>query len=222
MRFGTGAGDGARRANLDAALAACALFLDYTVDDQVSANGRWTAPLYDMRKKLFTEILQGGEDRVRGGLAEAAERRPFYCPCQLLELSYIRHFPFALADPLEDIDQMPCAHSARNTLATGFGLGKAQEIFGGIHNAGVSINYNKAARPHYRTRSREVFIINRRIEELFSQTTPGRTSCLDRLEFLDKAPAYIKYHLAQGSAQRDLNKSGAPYLSHQAEGLGPF
>ena len=81
--------------------------------------------LPDMRFILFAEILDGGNDRIGGRLAQAAQRTVLNRLGNREQGINVLVMPPALGNPGENLQHLPRPQPAGRALAAGFRLGKA-------------------------------------------------------------------------------------------------
>ena len=170
---------------------------------------------------LVLEVAQRGEDRVRGRLAEAAERRVLDRVGQVLELDEHLLGALAGADLLEHLEHAAGADAAGRALAAGLVLGEPEVELRHRGHAVLVGEDDHAAGAHHGPDLRERPVVDRRVEVLLGDAAAGRAAGLHRLELASAgdAAADVVDDLAQRGAHRDLDEADVVDLAGEREDL---
>ena len=150
--------------------------------DEVLADAGAAALGPDVVLELVVEMAQRGEERVRRGLPERAERRVADHPPELVEVGEILLAPLALGDAGEDAQRLVQPDPAGRALAAGFGAGELDEVAGDVDHAIVFVHHHHAARPHDGAELAERFVIDRGLEQVGRDAAARRPAGLHRLD----------------------------------------
>ncbi|OQC00090.1 MAG: hypothetical protein BWX80_03487 [Candidatus Hydrogenedentes bacterium ADurb.Bin101] len=128
------------------------------------ADARRTPLLADMNIVFFTEMADGGKDRIWRRLTQAAQGGILDLLAEGDQFLHIAFLAFALADAGHDLEHALGADAAGHALAAGFILHEVQEEPGHIHHARVFIHDDEAAGTHNRAQLGKRFVIHRHVE----------------------------------------------------------
>ena len=176
---------------------------------------------------LLAEIAQGGEDRVRGGLAEAAEGAELDGFCGLLEEVERIFRGAAFDDVVKQREHLLRAFAARHALAAGFVLRELHEEPRDADHAGLLVHDHESAGTDHRARALQGVEIEREVEEVGDQAAAGRAADLHGLEVfaghlagvVRHAAADVVHDLAEGGAERDFDEAGVRDVAGEGERL---
>ncbi len=171
----------------------------------------------------MAKMAKPGEEGVRGGLTESAERRVADHPTQFVQFGQVLFPALPFGDARERAQRLVQAHPARRTFAAGFGPGELDEIARDVDHAVVVVHHHHAARTHDRADFAERFIINGRVKHVAGDATARRAAGLHRLDGVADiaAASGVINEFAEGGAKRHLHQAGVPHFSDQGENLGP-
>src|SRR5450830_1580179 len=215
------AGDGLGRTGPLTYLAAVALLVDGVGEQGLTLVG-WALAVGDVRLVLPAEVLEGGEHRVRGGLAQAAQRVVPHQGGQVLQLLEIPLLALALGDADEDLQHPLGAHPAERAFPTGLALGEVQEEAGHIHHARGLVEHHQPARAHDGARLVDGLVVDDGVLELRGDAASGGAAHLHGLELavLLDTPTDVVDDLPDGDPNRNLHQPAPPDLAGHGEDLG--
>ena len=105
--------------------------------------------LPDMEFVFLPKMLDGGQDRIGAGLAQAAERGGLHRLADALQLFDVSLPTFSPGNSGQDFEHLGGPQTAGRAFAAGFILGEGEEITGNIHHAGILIHDDHPARTHH-------------------------------------------------------------------------
>ena len=217
-----GAEDGVDGAALGALAAADALLGVDDVAHQLLADAGAALLVDHVLHVLVPEVVEGGEDRVGRGLAEAAEGAVLDDGGQVAQGVEVVHGAGAVGDLLKQLAEALVADTAGGALAAALFAGELEvELGDGGHAAGL-VHDDHTAGTHHRAGSHEALVIDGGVEVLGSEAAAGGAAGLHSLELaavLDAAADFVD-NLTQGDAHRDLNQTHVVDLAGQGEHLG--
>ncbi len=189
--------------------------------DQVLAD-KGVAPLVDdVSLVLVAEVAQGAEDRIGGGLTQAAHGGVLDDDGQLFEQLQVIEGAAAFGDVLQNLVHPLGALAAGVALAARLILEKGHEVLGHVDHAGVFVHDDHPAGAHDRTGLLEAVVVDGEIES-GGRNAPSRgTSGLYGLDLrlAGGAAADIVDHLSDGHAEGNLDEPGVADLADQREDL---
>ena len=171
---------------------------------------------------LLAEVGEGAQDRVRGGLAQAAEGGVLDNLGETLEALDVFHRAPAVRDAVEDLQHAAVADAAGRTLAAGLVHGEFEEELRDGDHAVVLIHDDHAAGAHHRSGRREAFVVDGDVQVLLGEAAAGGAAGLDGLELLAAldAAADVVDDLAERRAHRDFDEADVVDLAGEGEDLG--
>ncbi len=219
-----GTADSLDRASLGALAAADALLAVDDIAHKFLAD-TGTALLVDhVLHILVPEVVESRQNRVRRGLAKAAQGGVLDNGGQVAQLLEVIHRAAAVGDLLKDFAQTLVADTAGRALAAALLAGELEVELGDSRHTARLVHNNHTARAHHRAGSNEAVIVDSSVEVLGSQASARRTTGLDGLELtavLDAA-ANLVDNLTQGDAHRNLDKADVVDLACEGKHLRAF
>ncbi len=137
--------DGVHRAVPGAQGTALALARVDDVPGEVAAHPGGAALLHHVGHVLVPEILQGGQHRVGGGLAQGAQGGVLQVVAQLLDGVQVLQGALAVGNLAQQVVQPLGADAAGDALAAGLVHAELQEELGDVHHAVVLVHDDEAA-----------------------------------------------------------------------------
>ncbi|OFV72179.1 hypothetical protein ACWI_04290 [Acetobacterium wieringae] len=158
---------------------------------------------------FVTEIFDGGQHRVGGGLTEAAQGTVFDLVTEFFEQFDITVLAFALGNPVEDFQHPGGTDPAVGTFAAGFFTGEVQEETGHVHHTGGFVHDDHPAGTHDGTGFGDFGVVNLGIQKTGGNTATGRAAHLDGFKgfVLLNPAADVKNDVVQGQAHGDLHQA---------------
>ena len=190
--------------------------------DQRRADARAAVLVADVLDVFLAEVADGGEHRVRGGLAQAAERRVLDHFAQVDQPLDVALFAPALADAVEDFQHPLGADAAGHALAARFLLDELEEEAGDVDHAAILVHDDQAAGAHDRAELGERLVVERHVEVLLGDAAAGGAADLGGLELLavGDAAADVVDQVAQRHADGHFDQAGVLDRAGQGEDLG--
>ena len=173
---------------------------------------------------LLPEIPNGGQDRVGGGLAQAAQRTILDADAQLFQQLDVPLLSFPFADSVEDLHHAGGANPAGDALAAGFPGGKVQEETGDVHHTGAVIHHHHAAGAHDRAGGRQCLIVNGGIHQGRGDTAAGGTAHLHRFvgPAVLNAAGNVKNNILERVPHGNLHQAAPLDFAGESKDLGAF
>src|ERR1039457_2608002 len=160
--------------------AAGAVLADAILDKRFALAGR--APALQVGLVLFTEIPEGGEHRVRRGLAEAAQTSLRDLWRELFELLQMLAGGLAGAEQLQQFEHPFGANAAEGAFAARLVLRELEEIPRDIHHASGVIEHDHAAGTHDGANFTQGFVVHWRIGQARRYAAAGGPAHLYRFK----------------------------------------
>src|ERR1035438_4756622 len=129
------------------------------------------AMAHDVVFILLTEVANGGEHRIGGGLPEAAERTLADHSAQFIEEGHVIGDSTPIRDGIEYAERLVEPDPAWDAFAAGLGVGELDEVAGHIDHAVVFIHDHHAAGAHDGTNLRETLVVDRGVEHVDGNAT---------------------------------------------------
>ncbi len=216
------AGDGARGAVAGAQGAALALGGVDGVVEQVLTHPGGAALVHHVGHILVPEILQGGEHRVGGRLAQGAQGGVLQVVAQLLDGVQVLQGAVAIGDLGEQVVEPLGADAAGRALAAALVHAELQEELGDVHHAVVLVHDDEAAGAHHGADGGEGLVVDGGVDETGGDAAAGGAAGLGGLELLAvrAAAADVLDDGAQGGAHGGLHQAGVGDLAAQGKDLG--
>src|SRR6185369_12630434 len=167
--------------------------------------GRQRAPSFpDMRFVLVPEVLQRGQDRRDGGVAERAQRLAGDIPGYAAEEVKIAHLAFTSLDPPENLEEPVGAFAARRAFATRLVAVEMQQVLRQPHHAGRVVEHDDRRGAEERSSLLNRVEAGRRVELIRHQNRNGGSARDDRLQ---RAPVTHPPGVAVDElAERDVHR----------------
>ena len=131
---------------------------------------------------LIPEVVDGGQNGVRGGLTQTAEGGVFDDLAEVLQQGEVFHGAVTLGNAAKDFAQALVTDTARGALTAGFLHGEVEVELGDGDHAGGLVHDDHTAGAHHGAGSHEVVVVDRGVEELLGQAAAGRTAGLHGFE----------------------------------------
>jgi hypothetical protein len=146
---------------------------------------------------LVVKVFDGGQYRVGRCLSQSAHGAVFDFECQLSQQFHVAFFAFSGCDPLKNFKHSLGADSAVGAFSAGFLGCEVKEVSSHIHHTGIFIHDNHTAGSDDGSGFVDFFIVYQGVNQFHGDTSAGRSTHLDGLEFfvvLDAATD-VKYDL---------------------------
>ena len=210
------------RALAGAERAALALVGINRVGDELRALAGAALLVVDVLHVFVHEVLERGLDRVRGRLAETAERGLAHGVGDVLHLDDVVLSAAAFGDLVEIVEEFASADAAGSALSAALIDGEVEVELGDVDHAVRLVHDDQAAGTHDRTDLGEALEVDLRIEELGRNDTAGRTAGLRSLELMAATDTAtdVEDDLAEGRSHRNLDEAGVVDLARESEHLG--
>lgn len=114
-------------------------------DGELLADARAAAARADVVFELVPEVPHGRQHRVRGRLAEAAQRGVADHPAELVEDFEVFLGALAVGEARQIVQALVEAGAAGNALAAAFRVGEFDEVAGHVDHAVVFVHHHHAA-----------------------------------------------------------------------------
>ena len=219
-----GAADSLDGASLGALAAADALLAVDDIAHEFLADAGAAFLVDDVLHILVPEVVEGGENGVRRGLAETAECGVLDDSGEVAQLGEVFHGAATVGDFFKDFAEALVADTAGRALAAALLAGELKiELGDGGHAAGL-VHDDHTARAHHRAGSHEAVVVDSGVEVLGSEAATGGATGLDGLELasvLDAATNLVD-NLTEGNTHGNLNKTDVVDLACQSEHFGSF
>ncbi len=186
------------------------------------AHAGRTVFISDMRLVFISEVSDGAQNGIGGGLTESTQCRVLDDIGHLHESLDVSLAASPLADIGEDFQHPFCSLAAGGTLAAGFILAEVHEETRHIDWAHVLVHDDKTAGSHNGSKFGDIFVVYRRVEVLDRNHSSRGTAELSGLEFLPLwyASAYVVYDGPEGCPHGNLDKSDVVDVSCEGKDLG--
>ena len=217
-----GAGDGFGGAVLGALAAADALLGVDDVLHEFLADAGAALLVDDVLDVFVPEVVEGAEDGVGRGLAEAAEGAVFDDGGEVAEGVEVVHGAGAVGDFLEEFAEAFVTDAAGAALTAAFFAGELEIELGDGRHARGFVHDDHTAGAHHGACSDEAVVVDLGVEVLGSEAAAGGTAGLHGFELaavLDAAADLVD-DLTQGDAHGDLDQTHVVDLAGQSEHLG--
>ena len=160
MRLFPLTGDGACRTVLRAQCTALTFIGINAVGQQGLTYARRTLLIHDVSNIFFSEVLQGGQYRVRRRLSQSAQGVLLHIIRDFFDLVQIFHRRLAFCDLIQQLQQAGGANPAGGTLTAGLIHGKLQEELRDIYHTGIFVHNDQTAGAHHGADGDQVVIID--------------------------------------------------------------
>ena len=217
-----GAGDGLGGAVLGALAATDALIGVDDILHELLADAGAALLVHDVLHILIPEVVEGGEDGVGRGLAEAAEGAVLDDGGQVAQGVEVVHRAVAVGDLLQQLAEALVTDAAGAALAAALLAGELQIELGDSRHARGLVHDDHTAGAHHRASSHEAVVVDLGVEVFGSEAAAGGTTGLHGLELaaiLDAATDLVD-NLTKGDAHRDLDQTHVVDLAGEGEHLG--
>ena len=192
------------------------------VGDEFRALAGAALLVLDVLHVFIHEVLERGLDRVRGRLAETAERSLAHRVGDVLHLDDVVLSAATFGDLVEIVEELASADAAGSALTAALIDREVEVELGDVNHAVRLVHDDQAAGPHDRTDLGEALEVNLRVKELGRDDAAGRTAGLSSLELVTAtdAAADVKDDLAEGRSHRNLDEARVVHLARKSEHLG--
>src|ERR1035437_5332939 len=147
-----------------------------------STNAGRANVIDDVGAVLVAKVVQGRHHRIRSSLPKPAKASLAHVVTELLEPSEVVERRRARGDTFEDARRLNRPGSARHALATRLADTKIHVESRHVDHAGGIVHHDQPAGSHDRADGGQRLVIERHVQELRWNTTPGRTTGLNRFE----------------------------------------